>query len=97
MTPERNMDELDLENTLSSATEFTGMLPAIASETDPDTLSAITDVPVPVVANREDPARRRQPGADAHPYGAHSPLTTTLPVRPAKSPGPYRPDADHNP
>lgn len=38
-----------LEN-LASATEFTGMLPAIASEDNPD-LAAMTDVPAPVCEN----------------------------------------------
>lgn len=98
MTPERDESfDIDLENDLASATEFTGMLPAIASHNDPEALAAAMDVPAPVIAAREDPARSPLPDAGAHPYGARSPRTTTPAVRPAKAPGPYRPGSARNP
>ena len=56
MTTERDLNNIDLEGTLASATEFTGMLPAIVTYDDPDGLAAAVDVPAPVTAAGEDPA-----------------------------------------
>ena len=91
MTPERDFD-LQLENDVASATEFTGMLPAIATHNDPEALAAAMDVPANVIAAREDPACSPQPNGNAHPCGAHNQQKTTPGCRPAKAPGPYRPD-----
>ena len=96
MTPEREFD-LQLENDIASATEFTGMLPAIASHNDPEALAAAMDVPAPVIAAREARVHPPQPGADAHPSGAHSQPRSKRAVHPAKAPGPYRPDSARNP
>lgn len=90
MTPEREFD-LQLENNLASATEFTGMLPAIATHNDPEALAAAMDVPAPVIAAREDPAHSPLTNGNAHPYDARSRQKTTPGARPAKAPGPYRP------
>ena len=82
MTPEREFD-LQLENDIASATEFTGMLPAIASHNDPEALAAAMDVPAPVIAAREARVHPPQPGADAHPSGAHSAQRKAQSSRPA--------------
>ena len=95
MSPER--DDLTDLNALASATEFTGMLPAIASEEDPDALAAVTDVPCPVIANREGPVYPPLLDAGVHPSGAHNRPKTTQAVRPAKAPGPYHPGSARNP
>lgn len=91
MTPERDFDLL-LENDVASATEFTGMLPAIATHNDPEALAAAMDVPANVIAAREDPAHLPQPSGNAHLCGARSRQKTTPGCRPAKAPGPYHPD-----
>lgn len=94
MTPEREKDMtgFDLENNLVSSTECTGMLPAIAAYDTPHSMSAATDVPAPVIAAREDPARSPLTGGSEHPYGGRSQPRTTPDVRPAKAPGPYHRD-----
>ena len=99
MTPERdqNIFDSDLDNNLVSSTECTGMLPAIATYDAPHGLAADTDVPHPVTAAREDPARSPLTGGSEHLYGGHSQPRTTPAVRPAKAPGPYRPDSARNP
>lgn len=96
MTTERDLNNIDLEGTLASATEFTGMLPAIATYDDPDGLAAAVDVPAPVTAAGEDPAHSPLLGGSVRPYGARNPQTTTQATRPAKAPGPYRPDSARN-
>ena len=96
MTPERDMD-LDLETNIASATEFTGMLPAITSHNDPEALAAAMDMPAPVIAAREARVHPPQPDADARPSGAHSLPKTKRVVHPAKAPGPYHRDSARNP
>lgn len=98
MTPERNQDilDIDLDNNLVSSTECTGMLPAIADYDTPHGMSAATDVPAPVIAAREDPARSPLTGGSEHLYGGHSQPMTTPAVRPAKAPGPYHRDSGRN-
>ena len=91
MTPERDFD-LQLENDIASATEFTGMLPAIATHNDPEALAAAMDVPANVIAAREDPAHSPLTNGNGRPCDAHNRRMTTPAARPAKAPGPYRPD-----
>ena len=88
MTTEREYDYL---KSIASATEFTGMLPAIENEGDPDTLAAVTDVPVPVIT-MEDPGHSPLMGGSVHPYDGHSQRKTRPADCPAKEPGPYRRD-----
>ena len=99
MTPEREktMTESVLDSNLVSSTECTGMLPAIADYDTPDAMSAATDVPRPVIAALEDPARSPLTGGSEHLYGGHSRPMTTPGVRPAKAPGPYHPGSGRNP
>ena len=99
MTPERETDrtEFELDNSLVSSTECTGMLPAIADYDTPDAMSAATDVPRPVIAALEDPARSPLTGGSEHLFGGHSRPRTTPDVRPAKAPGPYHRDSARNP
>ena len=94
MTPERKKDipSIDLDNTLASATEFTGMLPAIAAHNDPEALSAAMDVPAPVIAAREDPAHSPLQYGSEHPYGERNRPRTTPDGRPATAPAPSRRD-----
>ena len=96
MTPEREFD-LSREGDIASATEYTGMLPAITNESDPDALSVVTEVPCPVTPSLEDPAHSPLLGGSVRPYGAHSPRKTTPAAHPAKAPGPYHRDSGHNP
>lgn len=96
MTPEREFD-LEQENDLASTTEFTGMLPAIASYNDPEALAAALDVPVPVIAAGEGAVHPRQRCENAHPCDARNRQKTTPAAHPAKAPGPYRPDSARNP
>ena len=91
MTPERDMD-LEMENDLASATEFTGMLPAIATHNDPEALAAAMDVPAPVIAAQEDPAHSPLLYGNEHLCDAHNQRKTTPGDRPAKAPGPYHRD-----
>jgi len=91
MTPEREID-LEMENDLASATEFTGMLPAIATHNDPEALAAAMDVPANVIAAREDPAHSPLLYGNEHLCDGHNPLKTTPGNRPAKAPGPSRRD-----
>ena len=97
MTPERNSyTSSELNNSLVSSTECTGMLPAIATHNDPEALAAAMDVPAPVIAAQEDPARSPLTGGSEHLYGGRSQPKTTPGVRPAKAPGPYHPDSGRN-
>ena len=96
MTPERDLD-FAMENNLASATEFTGMLPAIATHNDPEALAAAMDVPANVIAAREDPAYSPQTSGNAHLCGARNRQKTTPGDHPAKAPGPYRRDSARNP
>ena len=91
MTPERDFD-MELENNLASATEFTGMRPAITTHNDPEALAAAMDVPAPVIAAREDPAHAPQRYGNAHLCDAHNQRKTTPGDHPAKAPGPYHRD-----
>ena len=91
MTPERDFD-LQRENDLASATEFTGMLPAIATHNDPEALAAAMDVPAPVIAAQEDPTHSPLLYGNERPYDAHNRQKTTPGNRPAKAPGPYHRD-----
>lgn len=91
MTPERDFD-LQLENDLASATEFTGMLPAIATHNDPEALAAAMDVPANVIAAREDPAHSPLTNGNGRLCGARNRQKTTHGNRPAKAPGPYHRD-----
>ena len=91
MTPERDFD-LQLESNLASATEFTGMLPAIVTHNDPEALAAATDVPANVIAAREDPAHSPLTNGNGHLCGARSRQKTTPGDHPAKAPGPYHRD-----
>lgn len=99
MTPERDKDPFvtDLERILASTTEYTGMLPAIATEDEPNTLAAQTDVPCPVIAGEEDPLRSPRRNGNAHPCDAHNPPTTIPAAHPAKAPAPYHRGSAHNP
>ncbi len=92
MTPEREYDDIDLKDTLASATEFTGMLPAITTHNDPEALAAAMDVPCPVIAAREDPARSPLTGGSEHLSGAHNPRRTTPNDHPARESGPFHRD-----
>ena len=94
MTPERDSSThyTNLDENLVSATECTGMLPAIAAHNDPEALAAAMEVPAPVIAAREDPAHSPLQYGSGHPYGAHNPPTTTPAARPARAPGPSRRD-----
>ena len=87
MTPERDFD-LQLENDLASATEFTGMLPAIATHNDPEALAAAMDVPAPVIAAHEDPAHSPLLYGNEHLSDAHNQRKTKPGNLPAKAPGP---------
>lgn len=89
MTPERDFD-LQMENNLASATEFTGMLPAIATHNDPEALAAAMDVPANVIAAREGPAHSPLQYGNEHLCDAHNRQKTTPGCRPAKAPGPSR-------
>ena len=91
MTPERDID-MAMENNLASATEFTGMLPAIATHNDHEALAAAMDVPAPVIAAREDPAHSPLLYGNEHLCDGHNRQKTTPGNRPAKAPGPSRRD-----
>ena len=91
MTPERDID-MAMENNLASATEFTGMLPAIATHNDPEALAAAMDVPAPVIAAREDPAHSPLLYGNEHLCDGHNRQKTIPGNRPAKAPGPSRRD-----